>query len=401
MSGEEHPVLEAARELTPRLVEWRRHLHMHPEPSMQEHETARFVAERLREMGLEDIREGIGETGVVAVIWGQGEATVALRADMDALEMTEETGAEYASQREGMMHACGHDAHTACLLGAAAILSQRREELPGNVKLIFQPGEEGAGGALRMIEDGCLQEPQVAAIAALHVFPELASGQIGLNWGFMTAQSDSVDLAVIGDASHAARPHLGTDAISVAAQAVAAIEQFIGRSTDPMHRKVVSFGTISGGTRRNVLADRVELQGTIRTYEMDTRERIVDFIGNRLRDLVAAMGARLQVQIQEGYPPLWNEEWVLEAIAEAARQVLGDDAVEELPYPSLGAEDFAFFQRVGEIPTAMIRLGTRDEAGGYVWPIHSTRFDLNDKQVLPAGAAVLAQTAVTLLERAD
>ncbi|MGC9317543.1 MAG: M20 metallopeptidase family protein [Armatimonadota bacterium] len=399
MSGEEHPVLERARELAPRLVEWRRHLHMHPEPSMQEHETALFVAERLREMGIEDVHEGIGETGVVAMIWGEGEPTVALRADMDALEMTEETGAEYASQREGMMHACGHDAHTACLLGAAAILSDRREDLQGNVKLIFQPGEEGAGGALRMIEDGCLHEPEVSAIAALHVFPELTSGHIGLNRGFMTAQSDSVDLAVIGDSSHAARPHLGIDAISAASRAVAAIEQFVARSTDPMHRKVVSFGTISGGTRRNVLADRVELSGTIRTYEAETRDRIVDFIGNRLRDMVAATGARLEVQLQEGYPPLWNEEWVLDAVADAARQVLGEEAVEKLPYPSLGAEDFAFFQHVGEIPAAMVRLGTRDEAGGFVWPAHSTRFDLNDEQVLPAGAAVLAQTAVTLLER--
>lgn len=397
--SDQHWIAERAEELRDDLVEWRRHLHMHPEPSMQEHETARFVVERLREMGIEEIQEGVGETGVVAILRGSGDRCVALRADMDALELTEETGVEYASRNEGVMHACGHDGHTASLLGAAAILHGMGDGLPGIVKLFFQPGEEGAGGALRMIGDGCLRDPEPEAVVAMHVQTDLQQGRIGLTPGFTTAQSDSVDLAIVGEASHAARPHQGADAISLAAQTVVAIQQFVARCTDPIHRKVVTFGTIGGGTRRNILADRVEMKGTIRTYEQETREAIIDFIGNRLRTIVTELGGRLEVSISEGYPPLWNEQWVLDCAGDAAREVLGEDHVEQMPYPSMGAEDFAFFQHVGQLPVAMLRLGTRDEQSGFVHAVHTTRFDFNDEVVLPAGAAVYANAALRLLAR--
>jgi amidohydrolase len=399
MSDNRHWIAQRADELRDDLVRWRRHLHMHPEPSMQEHQTAAFVVERLRELGLEEIEEGVGETGVVAIVRGHGERCVALRADMDALELTEATGAEYASANEGVMHACGHDAHTASLLGAAAILHGMGDGLPGIVKLIFQPGEEGAGGALRMIEDGCLRDLRPEAIFAMHVHPDLQQGRVGVTSGFTTAQSDSVNMAIIGEASHAARPHQGADAISLAAQAVIAVQQFVARCTDPIHRKVVTFGTIEGGTRRNILADHVELQGTIRTYEQQTREAIIDFLGNRLRTIITELGGRLEISIDEGYPPLWNEQWVLDRAADAAREVLGDESVEEMPYPSMGAEDFAFFQHVGDLPAAMMRLGTRDERSGYVHAVHTTRFDLNDEVVMPVGAAVYANAALKLLER--
>lgn len=397
--SERHWIAQRAEELTDDLIAWRRHLHMHPEPSMQEHQTAAFVAGRLREIGIDEIHEGIGETGVVAILRGQGERCVALRADMDALELTEQTGAQYASRNEGVMHACGHDGHTACLLGAAAILHGMGADLPGVVKLIFQPGEEGAGGALRMIEDGVLEDPVPEAIVAQHVQPDIEQGHIGLTRGFVTAQSDSVDLAILGDASHAARPHQGADAISLTAQAIAAIQQFVARCTDPIHRKVVTFGTIAGGTRRNILADRVELVGTVRTYEPATREAIIDFLGNRLRTIVAELGGRLEVGIGEGYPPLWNEDWVLDCAGQAACEVLGSERLAETPYPSMGSEDFAFFQHVGHLPAAMLRLGTRDEQSGFLHAVHTTRFDFNDAVVLPAGAAVYAASAVKLLQR--
>ena len=366
---------------------------------MEEHNTAAFVVERLRAMGIEEIEEGVGETGVVAILRGQGDRCVALRADMDALELTEQTGAEYASTIDGMMHACGHDAHTTCLLGAAAILHGMGEGLPGIVKLIFQPGEEGAAGALRMIEDGCLRDPVPEAIVAAHVQPDVQQGTIGCTRGFVTAQSDGVEMAVVGESSHAARPHQGADAISLAAQVITATQHFVARCTDPIHRKVVTFGTIAGGTRRNILADRVEISGTIRTYEQRTREAIIDFLGSRLRTIVAELGGRLEVSITEGYPPLWNEDWVLDRARDAASEVLGSEGVEDMPYPSMGSEDFAFFQQIGEIPAAMLRLGTRDESSGHVHAVHTTRFDFNDGVVLPAGAAVYANTAVKLLER--
>lgn len=399
MSDQMHWMRQRALEMSEQLSGWRRHLHMHPEPSMAEHETARFVAERLREIGLEDVREGVGGTGVVGVVWGQGERCVALRADMDALEMTEETGAEYASRCAGLMHACGHDAHVAGLLGAAAILHEMRDGLPGHVKLIFQPGEEGAGGALRMIEDGVLADPEVSAVAALHVAPDVPAGQLKLNRGFVTAQSDDVDLVIVGECAHAAHPQQGTDAIAIAAQALTAIQQFLGRGTDPVHRKVVTFGMIRGGTRRNILADRVELTGTIRSFEYDTREAIVDFIGNRLRAIVSELGGRLEVTIEDGYPPVRNDDWAVDCMADAAREALGPETVHDAEYPTLGSEDFAFFGREGGIPTVMGNLGTRDEAAGMTWPVHNTRFDLPDATVLPAAAALLANTAVTLLGR--
>jgi amidohydrolase len=372
---------------------------MHPEPSMQEHETAAYVVERLREIGLADIQTGIGETGVVCLIRGAKKRgkTVALRADMDALEMAEETGAEYASRKPGLMHACGHDGHTACLLGAAAILHGMRERLPGNVKLIFQPGEEGAGGALKMIEDGCLARPKVSAIAALHVFGDLQSGAIGLNHGYITAQTDEIELIIRGVSAHAARPHTGVDSISVAAQALIAIQQFVARHTDPIDRRLVTFGIIEGGTRSNILAQQVRLRGTVRTFEPKSRDAILRFVKRDLRRLVGAMGARLRVSHDEGYPPLANDEDVINTIGEAARETLGEARVHELTVPSLGGEDFAYFARAG-VPTAMGRLGTYDEEKGFTSTVHRTDFDFDDGVVLPTGAAALAQTAMRLLD---
>jgi len=380
------------------LVSWRRHFHMYPEPSMQEYETAGYVAERLREIGITQVRTGVGETGVVALVRGGRKRgkTVALRADMDALEMTEETGAEYASCRPGMMHACGHDAHTACLLGAAAILHDMRDRLPGNVKLIFQPGEEGAGGALRMIKDGVLEGPKVQAIAALHLFGDLPAGHLGVNAGYMLAQTDDVVLTILGRSAHAARPHQGVDSIAVAAQVLLAVQQFVARHTDPIDRRLVTFGMIEGGTRTNILASQVTVRGTIRTLEPGSREAILRFLKRDLHKLVEAMGARLEVEHHEGYPPLYNDEGVAEAIAAAGTEVPGPGRIwRDLP-PSLGGEDFAYFVQAG-VPGAMARLGTRDEDKGFTSALHQSTFDFDDCAVLPVGAAVLAATAVKLL----
>ena len=393
-----HPIYAAAVKLRPELVKWRRHLHMYPEPSMQEHETAAYVAERLREIGIEDVRTGVGETGVVGLVRGAKKRakTVALRADMDALEMTEETGASYASRKPGLMHACGHDGHTACLLGAAAILQGMRSRLPGNVKLVFQPGEEGPGGALKMINDGVLQNPKVASIAAVHVMGDLPSGHIGINRGYMLAQTDSITLTIIGASAHAARPHQGVDSIAVAAQALIAVQQFVARHTDPIDRRLVTFGIIEGGTRSNILAPQVRLVGTIRTLEPKSREAILKFLKKDLGKLVAAMGAKLRVEHEEGYPPLRNDDGVMDALQAAATDCLGAGRVDPLGEPSLGGEDFAYFVQAG-VAAGLARLGTRDEAKSFTSSVHQVDFDFDDGVVLPAGAAVLVQTAVNML----
>ena len=389
-------MLSKAQRLAPELVKWRRHIHMNPEPSMQEHETAAFVAERLREIGVERVMTGIGDTGVVGLVRGRGRRTVALRADMDALEMHEQNDVPYRSRRPGMMHACGHDGHVACLLGAASMLQEMRSHLPGNVKLIFQPGEEGAGGAARMIRDGVLESPKVAAIAALHVDTETPSGKVAVRYGADTAQVDDVTLTILGKTTHVARPDLGVDAISAACQAFNAIQQFIARRTSPLDRRVVGFGTIHGGTRMNVVADEVKLQGTIRTIEPETRDAILRFLKGDLKRIVKATGATAKVHIEESYPPLMNDDRVVSAVAAVASEMLGADSIVEIPQPVLGGEDFSYFARAG-VPAAMFRVGTLDAKKGFTAAGHNSRFDFDDRRVLPVGAAMLAAVAVRLL----
>ncbi len=392
-------LLAEAKAMRSDLVAWRRHLHMNPEPSMQEHETMAFVAERLHAIGVNSVRTGVGKTGVVAIIRGNGAKAVGLRADMDALELVEANEVPYRSRRPGMMHACGHDAHVACLLGAAALLSRHRSALPGTVKLIFQPGEEGAGGARFMIADGVLERPRMRAIAALHVDTEVDSGKIGIRRGYDCAQTEDVYLTIHGKAAHAARPDEGVDAIAVASQTLIAIQQFIARHTNLVDRKLVTIGIIRGGTRANVLADRVEMIGTMRSLEPEGRDLLLRFLRNDLRKIVAAMGARMTIRIEseQGYPPLVNDDQVNDLVASAAAAMLGGGNVAAVPKPGLGGEDFAYFALSG-VPAAMFRLGVRDGKKGFTAPLHSSTSDLDDRRVLPIGAAMMAAMAAAMLE---
>jgi amidohydrolase len=393
-------LLSEAEAMRSDLVAWRRHLHMNPEPSMQEHATMAFVGERLRAIGLDVVRTGVGKTGVVGLIRGGRAKAVGLRADMDALELEEANDVPYRSRRPGLMHGCGHDAHVACLIGAAALLHRRRAALPGGVKLIFQPGEEGAGGARYMIADGVLERPRVRAIAALHVDTQVDSGKIGIRRGCDTARTEDIILVIHGKAAHAARPDQGVDPIAVASQALIAIQQFIARHTNLVDRKLVTFGIIRGGTRANVLADKVELIGTIRSLEPEGRALLLEFLRRDLRKLVGAMGARASVTIKsdEGYPPLVNDDAVNDVVTACATGMLGAERVADVPKPSLGGEDFAYFALAG-IPAAMFRLGIRDEKKGFTAAGHSATFDLDDRRVLPIGAAMLAGVAMGMLER--
>jgi amidohydrolase len=393
-------LLAEAEAMRSDLVSWRRQLHMNPEPSMAEHETMAFVTEHLGAIGISSVKPGVGKTGVVGLIRGRSSRAVGLRGDMDALELQEANDVAYRSRRPGLMHGCGHDAHVACLLGAAALLHRRRASLPGSVKLIFQPGEEGAGGARFMIADGVLAGPKMRAIAALHVDTQVESGKIGIRRGYDTAQTEDITLSIHGKAAHAARPDQGVDAIAVASQALIAVQQFIARHTNLVDRKLVTFGIIRGGTRANVLADKVELIGTIRSLEPEGRAAVLGFLKRDLRKLVGAMGARMTVKILsgEGYPPLVNDDAVNDTIADCAARMLGPDNVTDVPQPGLGGEDFAYFA-LASIPAAMFRLGIRDERKGFTSAGHSSTFDLDDRRVLPIGAAMMAATAIGMLER--
>lgn len=390
-------ILIRAQDLRPFLVECRRWLHRHPELSFQEQKTRDYVVGRLQEMGLQP-RVGLAETGVTALVTGglPGPA-VALRADMDALPMTEATEASYASENDGVMHACGHDAHTAMLLGAARLLQEARAGLPGQVLLIFQPAEESPpGGAKLMIEAGVLENPQVAAIFGLHVDPFLDTGKIGFKPGPLMAAADKFVVDIIGEGGHGAAPHQAVDAVVVAAQVVLALQSVVSRQVDPLAPAVVSIGTIDGGNRYNVIADRVTLTGTIRTLNPVLRERIPELIQRLVRGVTSAYGARFQFDYTRGYPVMINDPEMTDFARTAAAEILGPDSVATILEPSMGGEDFAYFLQ--QVPGCYAYLGTSRIGATRRIPWHHPRFNI-DEEALAIGAAYLAGTAERFLLR--
>lgn len=395
-------LLERARSLAPELVEVRRDLHRHPELSFQEHRTAAVVASRLEALGL-TVRRGVGRTGVVADIAPHdgaavnGGLVVALRADMDALPIQEQPDHDYGSTVPGVMHACGHDAHTAGLLGAARLLVAEREagRLRGTVRLLFQPSEEalddeGKSGATRMMDDGALEG--VGAIVGLHVGGHLPSGKLFVAAGSIMAGSEEIRVDVRGKSAHAAQPEQGIDALVLAAQGVVAVQQAVARCISPMDPGVVTFGMIHGGTANNVLADTVKLFGTLRYFRDEVRDRLAAAVTGAFKAL-EAQGARVDVRIGPGYLPVVNDDAITSVVERAAERVLGPAAV--LPMQRwMGAEDFAFLAR--RAPGCFVWLGA---APPEPREHHNPRFDI-DESVLPMGAAVLAQSAIDLLDGA-
>jgi len=381
--------LEAER-LRESLISIRRQIHAHPEYGFHEHETARLVAATLNELGVR-VRCGVAKTGVVGEL-GEGTPVVAIRADMDALPIAEATGLPFASNVPNMMHACGHDAHVACALGAAMLLA--KSSVHGTVRFLFQPSEEqkdeeGRSGAMRMIDEGALNG--VAAIIALHT-RALPVGSIGVTAGPALAANDTIKITILGRAAHGAHPEEGIDAIAIAAQVINAIHQVITRRLPAMSPAVISITTIHGGVKENVIAERVELGGTIRTTGGDARQRLLEEL-ERALDVGNALGATCELQVWEGYRVTNNDARVTETIRAAAREALGAERVVDLPFDSW-AEDFGYM--TARVPGAMFWLGvTSPRVPHPVW--HSPLFDL-DEDALPVGAAVLAASALRLLD---
>lgn len=384
---------DAAEEIGPGIVADRRYLHQHPELGFEETNTAAHVAQRLRDLGFE-VRTGVGGTGVVGLLRGARPGkTVLLRADMDALPITEENDAPYASKNSGVMHACGHDAHTSMLLGAARLLGERRSELQGTVKFMFQPAEEGGGGALRMIEDGVLDNPAVDAAFGMHVDAERYVGQTTLRPGPCNASSDRFTIIVRGKGGHAARPHASIDPIVVAAQIVTALQTLVSREVSPIEPAVVTVGSLVSGTTFNVIPDTATIKGTVRAYSEPVRAMIQQRVGELTRGIAAAMRASADVQYRVGYPVLVNDARQVAFVERTLSEVLGPDAVGGRE-PSMGAEDFAFvLQRV---PGAFIYLGVRDPSWESPRPVHTATFDLAEN-ALPIGATAYAATALKFL----
>lgn len=381
----------AATQHFERLVSIRRHLHAHPELSFEEHETSAYVEGILAEMGLKV--ERMANTGLVCMIEGaESGPVVALRGDMDALPILEQNDASYGSTNEGVMHACGHDVHTTCILGAAMILNELKGELKGSVKLIFQPGEEKLpGGASIMIKEGALKNPTPKAIFGQHVHPELDAGRVGFRAGKYMASCDEVYLTAKGKGGHGALPHKNIDPVLIAAQTIVAMQQVASRRANPMMPTVLSFGKIEGKGATNVIPDRVEIAGTFRTFDETWRQEAHEMIRQIAEETAKAYGGECEVRIEKGYPYVHNHEELTERARAAAVEYLGEENVVELDMRATG-EDFSYYSQV--MPGSFHRLGVRNEERGIVHPVHNSRFDV-DEECLRVGSGLMAWLAIT------
>jgi amidohydrolase len=384
-------------EILPGVIADRRHFHEHPELGFQEIETARIVAERLASLGVEDIRTGINKTGVTGLIRGSGSGpnvgkTILLRADMDALPIHEETGAEYASKHEGVMHACGHDAHTAILLGAARVLSGRKDEFAGNVKLLFQPAEEmPPGGALGMIEAGVLESPHVDAVFGLHMANNLPVGQVAVGSGPILAGGDLFQITIQGKGGHAAHPQAAVDPVVIGAQVIAALQTVVSRNVDPMESAVLSITFFKAGDAFNVIPDVATLGGTVRWFSMEVAALVEERLKAIAEGIGAASGAEVTVEIRKGYPPTINDAGQAAIVREALVAVAGEENV-ITPAPIMGGEDFSRF--LLNRPGAFFNIGSMNEAKGLTHGHHHPKFDI-DEESLGTGVASMVQTVLT------
>ncbi|MFK8036934.1 MAG: M20 family metallopeptidase [Crocinitomicaceae bacterium] len=362
------------------VIDIRQHLHQYPELSFKEFKTSTYIQKTLKDWGIEF--KVMAETGVVGVISPSKPTTkcIALRADIDALPILEENQTEYTSKNEGIMHACGHDVHTAMLLGTLLFLNEHKEELDCQIKFIFQPGEEKLpGGASLLIADGVLNNPKVDEIYALHVFPEMEVGNVGLKPGMYMASCDEIRMKVIGKGGHGAMPHQNVDPILISAHILTSLQQVISRNCHPATPSVLSFGRIEGLGATNVIPNNVKLEGTFRTMDEEWRAKAHHLIKKQSTFLAKSMGADIEVNISKGYPYLENDEPQAVKTKSLLANYFGLANVIELPIRMTG-EDFSYYAQ--EIPATFIRIGTRNEAKGIIYPVHHSKFDIDDAALL-------------------
>ena len=399
-SGREQQIVQAAEGLRAKLIEQRRDFHMHPELSNREERTSRIVAERLRALGLDEVKTGVAKYGVLALLKGAKPGpVVAVRADMDALPIQETIDVPYKSQNPGVKHACGHDVHTTVQLGVAEVLSKMRDQIFGSIKFIFQPAEEGApqgeeGGAKLMIKEGALENPRPAAIFGLHT-AGFEVGQIGYQSGPAMASSDRFTIVIHGKRSHGAQPQLGVDAIVVAAECVTALQTIRSRRIDPLEPLVVTVGTIKGGDRNNIIAAEVRMEGTMRTMSEQVRTRAQELMRQTLASVTSAYGATFDVQFDDSNPVTYNEPRLVDETLPTIRRIVGDANVFSLK-PFMPAEDFSYYQKV--VPGFFYFLGVGNKAKGLSPAWHTADFDV-DEESLVVGVKVMANVLLDYLDR--
>jgi amidohydrolase len=389
------PYLADAEAIRDEIVAIRRDLHMHPELGFQEMRTARIVADKLDALGYE-VMTGVGKTGVVGLLSGAqpGDRTVLLRFDMDALPIQEENDGPYRSQTPGIMHACGHDAHVAVGIGVATVLAKHRDRFPGTIKLMFQPAEEGLGGAMSMIDDGVLKGPDVDIALGLHVASMFPVGQAVVRSGTLLAAADKLDIVVRGRGGHAAHPDQTVDAVAVAAHIVVALQTIVARNLDPEQPGVVTIGSIHAGEAGNVISETATMRGSIRSFSPEVR----DLLHRRIREVATgvatALGAQADVTITLGVDPTVNAVAPTEVVYQAAAAVLGEENI-NTTYRTMGGEDFSAV--LARAQGNFFFLGARNDAQGLNYPHHNPRFDI-DESCLPAGVAILCDAAVRCLK---
>jgi len=386
-------------EILPGVVADRRHLHENPEIGFQEVKTAAFVSERLQALGVEDIRTGINKTGVTGLIRGTGsgagaDKVVLVRADMDALPILEENKVDYKSQNDGSMHACGHDAHTAMLLGLSRLLMDRRDQFAGTVKVLFQPAEElPPGGAEGMIREGVLEDPHVDVVFGLHVSSDTETGVINVGHGPVMAAADQYKITVQGRGGHGASPQQTVDPVIIGSHIVVALQTLVSREVDPTDQAVVSNCVFKAGEAFNVIPDTATLMGTVRTFLTDTQDHLEKRMGEVASGIAEAMGGKADTVYTRGYPATVNDEEMSNLVRDAARGIVGDENV-QIAEPKMGAEDFSYF--LLERPGCFFFVGTKNDEKDSGWPHHHPRFDI-DEEGMTAGIATMATSVVNCL----
>lgn len=382
-----------AKNYAPSFIEIRHHLHAHPELSYQEFETSKFVQQKLTEFGIPF--EVKATTGVIGLIKGKnpGKRIIALRADMDALPIKEENEVPYKSKNEGVMHACGHDVHTTCLLGAAKILSELRDQWEGTIKLIFQPGEEkNPGGASLLIKEGVLENPKPQAILAMHVHPGLETGKLSFRAGKVMASADEIYITIKGKGGHAASPHLTIDPILIASHLVVALQQIVSRNNNPFNPSVLSITSFQAGTTTNVIPNEAKLMGTFRAMNEEWRFRAHELIRKQAAELVHSMGGELDLHIDVGYPAVHNNEILNELAKTKAEEFTGNGKVEQTEL-RMGAEDFGYYAL--QVPGCFYRVGVMNKEKGITSGVHTPTFNI-DENAIETGIGVMAWLGVSV-----
>lgn len=376
------------------LVKIRRDFHRYPELGTKEVRTSKKICEYLEKWGIE-YQAGVADTGVVGIIRGKEDgATVAIRADIDALPITEDNAKEYASTINGVMHACGHDVHTTILLGAGKILKEMEHKLQGNVKLFFQPAEESVGGAERMITSGCLENPKVDYVIGLHVMPNVPVGMVELKYGKLNGNTGSVSIVIKGRLGHAAYPDKAVDAIAIAGYTITSLQTLVSRNVSPLESVVLTIGKINGGEKSNIIADKVTLEGTLRTLDSGSREKAKEIITQICQNTALALGGSAEVSFSDGYIALINNDTVVDIIKGAATEVVGEKNIVFKEFPSMGGEDFSYF--IESVPGAFYHLGCGNAEKGIDAPLHTSNFDV-DEDCIKIGVEIQVMSVLKLM----